>query len=65
MELFFCSEQYEPRVGGVTTYINETCTALVKLGHSVTLVVPGEFELGRFKWINKDEGFSVIQLVLG
>lgn len=65
MDLFFCSEHYEPRVGGVTTYINQTCTALVKLGHNVTLCVPGEFELGCFKWIYKEEGFSVIQLGTG
>ena len=62
MNFFFCSEHYEPRIGGVTTYINQTCKALVKLGHQVSLGVPGELNLGSISIKESINGFKVIDL---
>lgn len=42
MNIFFLSEHYLPRIGGVTSYVRETCFHFAALGHNVYLVVPGE-----------------------
>ncbi|MGC6413887.1 MAG: glycosyltransferase family 4 protein [Bacteroidia bacterium] len=65
MNFFFCSEHYEPRIGGVTTYINQTCKALVKLGHQVSLGVPGESNIGNISIKEPINGFKVIEFGTG
>jgi glycosyltransferase involved in cell wall biosynthesis len=62
MNFFFISEHYEPRIGGVTTYIRETCKALAKLGHNVTLAVPGEQAVNT---ITERESYGFLVLEFG
>lgn len=65
MNFFFCSEHYEPRIGGVTTYINEICESLVQLGHQISLGVPGEFDIGSVAIEERKIGFNIIKFGTG
>ena len=47
MNLVFLSEHYEPRLGGVTSFINSLCSAIHDLGHEIWLIAPGGHDDGR------------------
>lgn len=47
MKIIFLSEHYNPRIGGVTTYVRNTTLWFSKLGHDVTLLIPGELDKGK------------------
>ncbi|WP_193212262.1 glycosyltransferase family 4 protein [Luteolibacter marinus] len=42
MRILCISEHFHPRVGGTVEYVQQTCKALLELGHEIELLVPGD-----------------------
>lgn len=65
MNIFFLSEHYLPRIGGVTSYVRETCVHFAALGHNVNLVVPGENPYGTISYPKDNIQYQEIFIGVG
>lgn len=69
MKVILLSEHYKPRLGGVTSYVDQISNELAKLGFDIWLITPGENEgdvqeeVSFGKWIRVGLGIDLTRAI--